>query len=136
MRPVIRTFFIIWAVLSFLLAIIFIIIASSMSANQAEVVATLQQRGMDLQTAQESVATTLAVMFTFGFVALADGVYSAILAALVMREGLKFPARLALSIVAIVLLVILPGVLMLIDTIRTRNGVKEEETKTPEEESA
>ncbi len=133
MRNVTRSFFIIWAVLSFLLFIVFIIIATSMSANQAEVIATLQERGMDLETAKQSVAMTLSVMFFFSFFFLADGIYSGILAALVTREGLKFPVRLVLSIFSILLLVLVPGILMLIDTIRTRNGVPEEEPKAPEE---
>ena len=134
MRPVVRTFFIIWAVLASILALIFIIIASSMSANQQEVIQTLVDRGMAYQTAQESVAMTLTVLFTFGFVALAAGIYSAIMASIVVREGLKFPVRLTLSIAAIVLLILLPGILMLVDTIHTRNGVIEEpESEEPKE---
>ncbi len=135
MRPIVRSFAIIWAVLAAIVALIFIIIASSMSANQESVVQTLVERGVAIEVARQSVATTLSVLFAFGFIALGGAVYSGLMAFLVMRENLKFPARLAVSIVGILVFVLLPGILMLIDTIRFRNGVEEKPEDSEKETS-
>lgn len=134
MRPVIRTFSIIWAALAAIVALILIIVASSMMGTQADLIQVLVDKGMTLEEAQRSVASTVTVLFVMGFLALVSGIYCGIMAAFVMHDNIRFPVRLALSIVDIVLLALVPGILFLIDTIQTRNGLKAEEKEEPKPE--
>lgn len=134
MRPVIRTFSIIWAALAAIVALILIIVASSMMGTQADMIQVLVDKGMTFEEAQRSVASTVTVLFVMGFFALVSAIYCGIMAAFVMRDNIRFPVRLALSIVDIVLLALVPGILFLIDTIQTRDGVKAEEKEEPKPE--
>ena len=130
-----KTIAIIWGVLCSIVATILVIIASVFAFNHDATVAELVSKGMGEAEAASSTESVTAIFFIFAFVALAAGVYSIILASFVNRTNIRKVSGIILGSFAILLGVLVPGILFIIDSVKTRpailgmNEVKEEEKK-------
>lgn len=131
MKSVTRTFCIIWAVLSLIVAIIMIVMGSSLSMGKEEAAQVLiDTMHYTHEQAILSVENTIAVLLAFGFVSIATVVYSIILAVFVSNEKIGKIPGIVMGSVGIVLGSVLPGILFIVDSVQSRgkeNTEKEEE---------
>ena len=135
MKSVTRTFCIIWAVLSLIVAIIMIVMGSSLSMGKEEAAQVLIDTMHDThEQAILSVENTIAVLLAFGFVSIATVVYSIILAVFVSNEKIGKIPSIVMGSVGIVLGSVLPGILFIVDSVQTRGKEKtEKEEEKPAE---
>ena len=136
MKDATKTISIIWGVLATLVAIILIIVASTLTANGGPTVEQLVAGGMTEEEAYAAIAATSAVIFVFAFVSLGAAVYSVILGTLVHMKKINRVVGIVLGALAILIGSLVPGVLFIVDSVRSRdnNGLIEvaEEEKTEE----
>lgn len=131
-----RTIGIIWGVLATIVALALIIVASTLSANNAATLEQLIAGGMTEEEALAAIQATAAVVFVFAFVSLGSAVYSVVLATLVYRKGLNRIVGIVLGAIAIVIFALVPGVLFIVDSVRNRTETGAKEIEEPKEEEA
>ena len=131
-----RTIGIIWGVLATIVALALIIVASTLSANNAATLEQLIAGGMTEQEALAAIQATAAVVFVFAFVSLGSAVYSVVLATLVYRKGINRIVGIVLGAIAIVIFALVPGVLFIVDSVRNRTETVAKEIEEPKEEEA
>ena len=131
-----RTIGIIWGVLATIVALALIIVASTLSANNAATLEQLIAGGMTEQEALAAIQATAAVVFVFAFVSLGSAVYSVVLATLVYRKGINRIIGIVLGAIAIVIFALVPGVLFIVDSVRNRTETGAKEIEEPKEEEA
>lgn len=131
-----RTIGIIWGVLATIVALALIIVASTLSANNAATLEQLIAGGMTEQEALAAIQATAAVVFVFAFVSLGSAVYSVVLATLVYRKGINRLVGIVLGAIAIVIFALVPGVLFIVDSVRNRTETGAKEIEEPKEEEA
>ena len=131
-----RTIGIIWGVLATIVALALIIVASTLSANNAATLEQLIAGGMTEQEALAAIQATAAVVFVFAFVSLGSAVYSVVLATLVYRKGINRIVGIVLGAIAIVIFALVPGVLFIVDSVRNRTETGAKEIEEPKEEEA
>ena len=131
-----RTIGIIWGVLATIVALALMIVASTLSANNAATLEQLIAGGMTEQEALAAIQATAAVVFVFAFVSLGSAVYSVVLATLVYRKGINRLVGIVLGAIAIVIFALVPGVLFIVDSVRNRTETGAKEIEEPKEEEA
>lgn len=131
-----RTIGIIWGVLATIVALALIIVASTLSANNAATLEQLIAGGMTEQEALAAIQATAAVVFVFAFVSLGSAVYSVVLATLVYRKGINRIVGIVLGAIAVVIFALVPGVLFIVDSVRNRTETGAKEIEEPKEEEA
>lgn len=131
-----RTIGIIWGVLATIVALALIIVASTLSANNAATLEQLIAGGMPEEEALAAIQATAAVVFVFAFVSLGSAVYSVVLATLVYRKGINRIVGIVLGAIAIVIFALVPGVLFIVDSVRNRTETGAKEIEEPKEEEA
>ena len=129
-----KTIGIIWGVLSSIVFTVLVIVASSLAANKEGTVQNLiENSGMSEAEALAATEGATPVLFIFAFVALASGVYAVILATFVYRTNLTRLMGIIFGAVGIALGVLVPGVLFIIDSVKSRPVVLGQEVEKPEE---
>lgn len=131
-----RTIGIIWGVLATIVALALIIVASTLSANNAATLEQLIAGGMTEEEALAAIQATAAVVFVFAFVSLGSAVYSVVLATLVYRKGINRIVGIVLGAIAVVIFALVPGVLFIVDSVRNRTETGAKEIEEPKEEEA
>ena len=131
-----RTIGIIWGVLATIVAFALIIVASTLSANNAATLEQLIAGGMTEEEALAAIQATAAVVFVFAFVSLGSAVYSVVLATLVYRKGINRIVGIVLGAIAVVIFALVPGVLFIVDSVRNRTETGAKEIEEPKEEEA
>lgn len=133
-----KTISIIWGVLSTLIFIALIVLATTLSANNEATIQELINQGMSEADAKAALASTAAIIFVFAFVTLASAVYSTVLATLVNNKRINRVIGIILGALAIILGALLPGILFIVDSVRHRdnNGAIAVESKEEKKEEA
>ena len=131
-----RTIGIIWGVLATIVALALMIVASTLSANNAATLEQLIAGGMTEEEALAAIQATAAVVFVFAFVSLGSAVYSVVLATLVYRKGINRIVGIVLGAIAVVIFALVPGVLFIVDSVRNRTETGAKEIEEPKEEEA
>ena len=128
-----KTIGIIWGVLSSIVFTVLVIVASSLAANKdATVQGLIENSGMSEAEAIAATEGAMPVLFIFAFVALASGVYAVVLATFVYRTNLTKVTGIVLGSFGVALGALVPGVLFIIDSVRSRPQVLGQEVPEPE----
>ena len=118
MKSTIRTFSIIWGILALIVAIALFIVSIVSVASKDAAVEQLVEEGYAYADAVSATETTTVLLFVFSGLSLLVTIYVFVLGAIVYKESLKKGARIALGVVALLLLILIPGILYLVDACR------------------
>ena len=134
MKSATKTFCIIWGILSLIVVVALFVIASTLAVSKDAAAHDLVQKiaGMTWAEAKASVESTTAMLFIYGGVSFATAIYSFVLSFLVYSEKLGKVPGIVMGAIAIVIGALVPGILFIIDSARSRGQVEEkpEETAT------